>query len=130
MRPTKIFHKLRPPPKPDPLVLDFMTSVRNGVHQAPKPVREKVERRWFSQELALKLEEALINRVAEEESLYDSSAFPEGLADIVFEFLRSVCEVIDRTLDHASSGAPQTLRDAALRVTQIPPVMVTQIPPP
>jgi len=112
MGPTKTFHKLRPPPKPDQLVPDFTTIVRNGVRQAPKPVLEKVERRWFSQEIALKLEEALIDRVAEEESLYDSGAFPDGLADIVFEFHRSVCKVIDRTLDHASPGAPPTLRDA------------------
>ena len=112
MGPTKTFHKLRPPPKPDQLVPDFTTIVRNGVRQAPKPVLEKVERRWFSQEIALKLEEALIDRVAEEESLYDSGAFPDGLADIVFLFHRSVFKVIDRTLDHASPGAPPTLRDA------------------
>ena len=60
----KSFHNLRPPPEPDQLVPDFTTIVRNGVRQAPKPVLEEVERRWFSQEIALKLEEALIDRVA------------------------------------------------------------------
>lgn len=112
MRQTKIFRTLGPFPKPDQLVPDFMTRVRNGVRQAPKPVREKVERRWFSHFFALQLTHALIERAAQEELLYDGGAFPAGMSDIVFEFHRSVCDVIDRTLDHASPGAPPTLRDA------------------
>jgi hypothetical protein len=109
---TKILRQLGPFPHSERPDLGPTTCVRNGVRQAPKPVLEKVERRWFSQFFALQLSYALIERVTEEESLYGSGAFPDGLADIVFEFHRSVCKVIDRTLDHASPGAPPTLRDA------------------
>jgi hypothetical protein len=112
MGPTKIFRKLGPFPKAGPPAPHNITRVINGVRQVPKPIQEKVERRWFSHFFALQLTYALIERATEEDSLYESGAFPDGFADIVFEFHRSVCEAIDRTLDHSSPGAPPTLRDA------------------
>jgi len=112
MGPTKAFRTLGPFPTPEQPEPDNITRVRNGIRQLPKPVREKVERRWFSHFFALQLTYALIERANEEETLYDGGAFPAGMSEIVFKFHRCVCEAIDRTLDHASPGAPPTLRDA------------------
>jgi hypothetical protein len=112
MGPRNIFRPLGPFPTPEQPEPDNITRVRNGIRQLPKPVREKVERRWFSHFFALQLTYALIERANEEETLYSGGAFPDGFAKLVSEFRRCVCEAIDRTLDHASPGAPPTLRDA------------------
>jgi hypothetical protein len=112
MGPTKAFRTLGPFPTPEQPEPDNITRVRNGIRQLPKPVREKVERRWFSHFFALQLTYALIERANEEETLYNGGAFPDGFAQLISKFHRCVCGAIDRTLDHASPGAPPTLRDA------------------
>jgi len=112
MGPRNIFRPLGPFPTPEQPEPDNITRVRNGIRQLPKPVREKVERRWFSHFFALQLTCALIERSNEEETLYNGGAFPDGVAQLISAFHRCVCEAIDRTLDHASPGAPPTLRDA------------------
>ena len=55
---------------------------------------------------------ALIERATDEKSLYDGGTVPDGLSDVVFGFHRSVCEIIGRTRDHASPGAPPAHGDA------------------
>jgi hypothetical protein len=110
--PTKTFRTLGPFPKPARPVPNDITRVIGGVRQAPKQVLEKVERRSWSHFFGFQLENALAARAAEEVSLYESGAFPDGLTDLVSEFHRTVCEMIDRTRDHQFRGAPPTFGDA------------------
>jgi hypothetical protein len=97
---------------PNRPVPSYITRVISGVRQAPKPFLERVERRSWSQLFGFQLENALAARAAEEASLYESGAFPDGFARLVSEFHRTVCEAIHRTRDHQMRGAPPTFGDA------------------
>ena len=63
---------------------------------------------WFIRQL----NNALIQRAIEEERFWNSGAMSDALAKQVKDLHKKVIQALDETLNHKSSGAPPTLKNA------------------
>lgn len=70
------------------------------------------DRKNFSLRLIRQLNNALIQRVIEEDRFWKSGAMSDELANQVKDLHKKVIQAIDETLNHKSAGAPPTLKNA------------------
>ena len=77
------------------------------------------DRKNFSLRLIRQLNNALIQRVIEEERFWNSGAMSDALAIQVKDLHKKVIQAIDETLNHKSAGAPPTLKNAKALLPQV-----------
>ena len=86
-----------------------------GNSTKPKLSTKKVnsaDRKNFSLLFIHQLNNALIQRVAEEERFWNSGAMSDALAKQIKILHKKVIQALDETLNHKSAGAPPTLKNA------------------
>jgi len=86
-----------------------------GNSTKPKLSKKKVnstDRKNFSLWVIHQLNNALIQRAAEEERFWNSGAMSDALAKQIKILHKKVIQALDETLNHKSAGAPPTLKNA------------------
>ncbi|MBD8052034.1 hypothetical protein [Limnohabitans radicicola] len=89
-----------------------VTTVVSGKRQQAKQQIDRVERAKWSIFFIRQLEKALCARAREAEQVWSAGHMPSPLATCVAKFHRQVITVIDKTTNHAKSGAPAALKNA------------------
>lgn len=78
----------------------------------PAKKANNTDRKNYSLWFIRQLNKALIQRAIEEERFWDSGAMSDALAKQVKDLHMKVIQALDETLNHKSSGAPPTLKNA------------------